>query len=851
MIVDYFPFFSEYGEEILKLRINLLKDHVDYFVISESNKTHMGGDTPLVFNSLIEKLNLPKEKIIYIENIIQEESDLVITDIDILNSNNNVQNLKSIKSKLRDRLQKDALLDALHHFDEDTVFIHSDMDEIINPDVIKYFADVCRNNQDIIIKVPLVLLEGRADLRVHDRETEEPYDFSRSMFFATKRQLKKATPTQIRSNCKNPFPIQYILQDGKRLEDLGWHFSWMGGQEIRKRKVEAWAHSDDQFDFLFFGSYNNDEYKKFITRNVFKDGDLPPSGNKYQILRSYDISKLPKMILEDRELRKFFLPVEYNQKELANIRTKLDKFPNMNILSTDDAEGKNRTDLLSKLLHESGVNYKINSVKRYKDRDTKISMNGIIKDVKDLGTEAKAYSIFTNHMDMIRDWYENTEEDIGFFCEDDISFETVKYWDFKWTEFIQSLPEGWDIVQLCVVTDYDNLNYSVNLEKKFNGHFWGVNAYIVSRNYAKKLIDEYCTDEKDLFKVHFKYELTNPVAIPEDLMYTLNNKQYYLRENGVDILDIPGNIATGFYYDCNNILVKPLFIENLDFKYDAGLDMHSKCHEYTLSLWKKIHDAQVKHKVVIVTGGFDPIHSGHIEYFKEAKKLGDVLIVGVNSDEWLVRKKGQQFMNLAERVNIIKNLVMVDSVITFDDSDGTAKSAIRQCLDLYPESEIIFANGGDRTKSNISEMELVCSKEETERLKFKFSVGGSNKMNSSSKILTEWKTPRTERKWGYYRVLHSDGPSMKVKELVVEPGKSLSLQKHNLRSEYWIVSEGTARVNYGENPATLTTTKLEKHDDINIPVGKWHQLVNETDKDLRIVEVQYGINCIEEDITRI
>ena len=120
-------------------------------------------------------------------------------------------------------------------------------------------------------------------------------------------------------------------------------------------------------------------------------------------------------------------------------------------------------------------------------------------------------------------------------------------------------------------------------------------------------------------------------------------------------------------------------------------------------------------KVVLVTGGFDPIHSGHIAYFEEAKKLGDILVVGVNSDEWLTRKKGQPFMNINERISIVKNLSMVDAAIVFDDSDGTAKAAIRYCLNIYPESEIVFANGGDRTKTNIPEMELSGTEEELKR----------------------------------------------------------------------------------------------------------------------------------------
>ena len=95
-------------------------------------------------------------------------------------------------------------------------------------------------------------------------------------------------------------------------------------------------------------------------------------------------------------------------------------------------------------------------------------------------------------------------------------------------------------------------------------------------------------------------------------------------------------------------------------------------------------------KIVLVTGGFDPIHSGHIAYFREAKKLGDRLVVGVNSDEWLTRKKGQPFMSLNERLEIVRNLHMVDAVITFDDSDGSASQAILECLNMYPKATIVF-----------------------------------------------------------------------------------------------------------------------------------------------------------------
>lgn len=250
--------------------------------------------------------------------------------------------------------------------------------------------------------------------------------------------------------------------------------------------------------------------------------------------------------------------------------------------------------------------------------------------------------------------------------------------------------------------------------------------------------------------------------------------------------------------------------------------------------------------IVLVTGGFDPLHSGHIAYLKAAKNLGDILVVGVNSDAWLTRKKGSAFMPLRERTEIIRNIVGVDFVIDFNDDDGTAKHAIKMVQQSYPQDRIIFANGGDRTKENIPEMDIV-----DDNLEFVFGVGGEDKKNSSSWILEEWRAPKTERQWGYYRVLHEPNKSVKLKELTVDPGKRLSMQKHQSRSEFWFVSEGIASVYTINHKTDFEPVGMYKeHQHIWIPNNSWHQLSNETDKPLKIIEIQYGENCIEEDIER-
>ena len=248
-------------------------------------------------------------------------------------------------------------------------------------------------------------------------------------------------------------------------------------------------------------------------------------------------------------------------------------------------------------------------------------------------------------------------------------------------------------------------------------------------------------------------------------------------------------------------------------------------------------------KIVLCTGGYDPLHSGHIAYFKAARELGDKLIVGVNSDDWLVRKKGRPFMPWSERATIVASMHDVDRVINFNDTDGTAIDAIRKVKEIFPNHQIIFANGGDRTKDNIPEMVF-------DDVEFVFGVGGEDKANSSSWILEEWKSPKTVRPWGYYRVLH-DVSGVKVKELTVEPGHRLSMQRHDNRSEYWLVSEGRCIVHSTmPNGYSLPPTELSTHMSYQIAQGDWHQLTNPFDTPCRIVEIQYGTACDESDIER-
>ncbi len=95
-------------------------------------------------------------------------------------------------------------------------------------------------------------------------------------------------------------------------------------------------------------------------------------------------------------------------------------------------------------------------------------------------------------------------------------------------------------------------------------------------------------------------------------------------------------------------------------------------------------------KISLVTGGFDPIHSGHIQYFARAKDLSNYLVVGLNGDPWLKRKKGQYFQSWTERADIIRHLDMVDAVISWDDADDSACGAIDKCLTSQSRSSFVM-----------------------------------------------------------------------------------------------------------------------------------------------------------------
>ena len=138
-------------------------------------------------------------------------------------------------------------------------------------------------------------------------------------------------------------------------------------------------------------------------------------------------------------------------------------------------------------------------------------------------------------------------------------------------------------------------------------------------------------------------------------------------------------------------------------------------------------------KLIILSGGFDPVHKGHVRMFEAASKLGYVA-VGINSDKWLIRKKEKYFMPFSERKEILESIKFVDEVVDFNDDDDTACDLIKNINNKYSEKmEIYFGNGGDRTNQTTPEIEY-CDKNNIGLI---WDLGGG-KIQSSSDLLKSW-----------------------------------------------------------------------------------------------------------------
>ncbi|MDA9034274.1 adenylyltransferase/cytidyltransferase family protein [Hyphomicrobiales bacterium] len=249
-----------------------------------------------------------------------------------------------------------------------------------------------------------------------------------------------------------------------------------------------------------------------------------------------------------------------------------------------------------------------------------------------------------------------------------------------------------------------------------------------------------------------------------------------------------------------------------------------------------------KYDYALVSGGFDPVHVGHLRMFQNAKNLSDKVVLLLNNDEWLIKKKGKPFMSQNQRKEILDEFQSIDEVIIQTSSDESSDQAIKEFALTNPNKSICYCNGGDRSNiKNIREASI-CKKL---GIYLEFGVGGEEKVESSSDLTKNYLGNVEKRPWGNYHVI-AKNTGYQIKEIKVEKGRKLSLQKHKDRSEFWQIIKGKSKIIIEKEEYFLG-----ENQHIYIPKDTVHRIENIGKEQLIFIEIQLGESLKEEDIIRI
>lgn len=238
--------------------------------------------------------------------------------------------------------------------------------------------------------------------------------------------------------------------------------------------------------------------------------------------------------------------------EEVKVENKLNEFSSVYYVSLEECT--NRRKNLELEFERYGINPNPILSKRFSESNDIITG----KYVYQLNDGTKGCCV--SHLKAIKDWYENTDEDYGFFCEDDLSLETVEYWDFTWQQFVENIPEDADCVQLLTIRNqFDTFEIR---ERYWDD--WGATAYIMTRDYAKKIIDTYIKENS----YHLEIPNYNVMPLIENILFA----------------------SVGKTYTC------PLFVENIDFKStfvgndddvnDGQKTNHKRARDLVLNYWQ-------------------------------------------------------------------------------------------------------------------------------------------------------------------------------------------------------------------------------------------------------------------------
>jgi hypothetical protein len=278
MLFDCFLYFNE--KELLELRVELLKDIVDGFIITDANRTFKGDPKPFTCVDTIRELGLPEEKIQVLHVELPSPEDV-------------------LDPWARERAQRDALAVGMRMTPPDSVFFFSDVDEIPNPDSLLEAVELAKEDPARCVRLSMPMFYGRGDLRVINPQgssDEAPNNWTCGTVVLY--EHLEYTPSQIRAN-----PNDIVVGNC----DAGWHFSWMGDAERLKKKLTSFSHCYDDIPNSVAPAYSQ-EMLDYLDAYVPSAGSTDPLGRTDHVLVPYPHELLPAELFKLERVKRYLLP---------------------------------------------------------------------------------------------------------------------------------------------------------------------------------------------------------------------------------------------------------------------------------------------------------------------------------------------------------------------------------------------------------------------------------------------------------------------------------------------------------------------------------------------------------------